>query len=163
MPETETYFLKLDGIPGDSKDSDYAGWIDVKSFTVRSSTSGLGSGSSGGGPGKAEFDVYSFASLPGRHSPLLQQASHTGWYIRSGVLEIVRGTGCTRSVSLRVRFTDVLISMYQVFEDVPRDEFSLSYTGIRYESGTPPGAAQTVQPVTGQLIWPAATRRALRK
>jgi len=155
MPETQYYFLKLDGIPGDGKDPDHVGWIDVESFQIGSSAISPGSG---GGPGKAQLDVYTFISLPGRHSPLLLQAANTGWYIKSGVLEIVRGTGCTRTVSGRVRFTDVSISKYRMPEGYPRDDFSLSYAGIRYEPGNPVPATQSVRPVSSQPIWPAATR-----
>jgi len=161
MPELETYFLKLDGISGDSKDPDHAGWVAVESYSIGMSRVALSS--DGAGPGKAEFAVYFFTSLLGRHSPLLAHAAHTGWYIKSGVLEIVRGTGCTRTVSLRVRFTDPMISTYQVTDGYPRDQFGLSYSEIRFEAGIPPKAAQTARPESRQLIGPAASLRALKK
>ena len=162
MAERKYYFLKLDGIPGESKDPDHAGWIDVDSYYVDTPRSGR---LSGVGPAKADFEaIFFFASPVGRHSPLLSHATNTGWSIKSGVLEIVLGTGCTRSVSLRVRFTDLSISMYRTMEsDPPRDDFSLSFAEIRYESGTPPPAAQTVRTVSRQPIWPAATQRALKR
>jgi type VI protein secretion system component Hcp len=161
MPEKESFFLKLDGISGDSKDPDHAGWIDVESYSI--GTSRVVLSSDGAGPGKADFDVFFFVSPLGRHSPLLAHAAHTGWYIKSGVLEIVRGAGCTRTVSLRIRFTDPMISTYQVTDGYPRDQFGLTFGEIRYEAGTPPPAAQTVPPLPRQLVRPAATRRALKK
>jgi len=154
MAERQHYFLKLDGISGDSKDPDHAGWIDVDAFHVPRSESH----NNGGGSGKAHFqDIVLIVSSPGRHSPLLQQASNAGWPIKSGILEIVRGTRCTRTVSLRVRFTDLLVSTYQSFPgNPPREEFSLSFGGVRFEPGSPPPAAQTVRPVSRLLIRPAA-------
>jgi type VI secretion system secreted protein Hcp len=161
MTEREYYFLKLDGISGESQDPDHAGWIDVESFGVRTSRSDLSS--HGAGPGKADFEIFSFVSLPGRHSPLLQEACRATWSINSAILEIVRGTGGTRTVSLRLRFTDLLVAMYQATEgNPPRDNFDLAFKGIRYEAGPPPPAAQTVRPVPRPPIRPAATRRALK-
>ena len=103
MAERKYYFLKLDGIPGDSNDPDHVGWIDVDSYHVDTPRSGRLGRLSGVGSAKADFEaIFFFASPVGRHSPLLSHATNTGWSIKSGVLEIVLGTGCTRSGSLPV-------------------------------------------------------------
>jgi type VI secretion system secreted protein Hcp len=162
MAQKKNYFLKLDGIAGDSNDPDHAGWIDVVSFRVERSDSNP-SGSNGGA-GKAEFtNIFWFISQPGTHSPLLQHASNTSWPINSGVLEIVEGTGCTRTVSLRVRFSDLMIARYRATDGLLRDDFGLSFASIRYEFGTPPPAAEADRRECKELIRPAAIRSAQRK
>jgi type VI secretion system secreted protein Hcp len=43
------YFLKLDGIPGESTDKDHKGWIEISSYSWGVSNQGSGAGSMGAG------------------------------------------------------------------------------------------------------------------
>src|SRR5579862_1010848 len=63
------YFLKIDGVTGDSTDKNFAGWFTVDGFDIGVTTPvSIGSGSTGAGAGKATFspltvDVHSLTGL----------------------------------------------------------------------------------------------------
>src|SRR5579862_4125760 len=50
------YFLKIDGVTGDSTDKNFAGWFAVDGFDIGvTNPTSIGSGSTGAGAGKATF------------------------------------------------------------------------------------------------------------
>ncbi|THJ33276.1 type VI secretion system tube protein Hcp [Lampropedia aestuarii] len=57
MASLQDFFIKIDGISGESKDSKHAGWIDVLSFSYGVSQSSSSFTGGGAGVGKANFDA----------------------------------------------------------------------------------------------------------
>ena len=65
------YFLKLDGISGESKDSKHKDWIDVLAWSFGESNPGtLGTGG-GGGAGKVQMQDIHFTTKVNKASPTL--------------------------------------------------------------------------------------------
>lgn len=160
----ETYFfLKIDGIFGDSKDPHHAGWIDVQSFSVgdpRGTSGGVRNG--GAGSGKITVSAIYCVIRTGLHTPLLARAANEALHIRSAVLEAFRGTGCKRTLLYRWRFTDVNIMWCEpVFGDTPGEGCLLEFADNQLEEGNPP-ATPAVQPVRYRLNPSAATTRGLK-
>ena len=56
------YFLKLDGISGESKDSKHKGEIEVLSFSFGETQSGRCGTGGGGGAGKVQMSDFSFTA-----------------------------------------------------------------------------------------------------
>jgi type VI secretion system secreted protein Hcp len=62
-------FLKLDGIPGESRDSKHKGEIEIESFSWGASNSGSAAHGSGGGAGKVAMQDFSFVTRVSRRRP----------------------------------------------------------------------------------------------
>jgi type VI secretion system secreted protein Hcp len=130
------YFLKVDGIPGESRDSKHAGEIDVLSFSWGVSQTGTSAGGGGGGAGKASFQDISFMASMNKASPKLFEACASGKHIKEAVLTAVKADKKDRQEYLIIKMTDVLVSSYQTggsSGDVPIDQFSLNYAKIEIE------------------------------
>ena len=69
------YFLKLDGITGESADSKHKGEIEVLSFSFAESQVGPMGIGGGGGAGKVEMSDFSFTARTSKASPQLFQTA----------------------------------------------------------------------------------------
>jgi type VI secretion system secreted protein Hcp len=130
------YFLKIDGIPGESKDSRHAGEIDVLSFSWGVAQTGTSSAGGGGGAGKAVFQDISFTTAMNKASPKLFQACASGEHIKEAVLTAVKTDKKDKQEYMIIKMTDVLVSSYQTggsSGQVPVDQFSLNYAKIEIE------------------------------
>lgn len=122
---SSTYFLALNGIPGDSTAVGHAGEIDVSSFAwgVAHAVSG---GGGGGAAGRATFQDLAFDAATGSASPLLFQACAAGRHLQSAVLTGERGPNRFRH--LRIALSDAVVTTYQ--QSGGTDSFSLAYDRI---------------------------------
>jgi type VI secretion system secreted protein Hcp len=80
------YFLKIDGIKGESQDSKHGGEIEIQSFLVGCAQSGSFAQGGGGGAGKVNMQDFHFTVFLGVASPKLMLACATGQHIPSAVL-----------------------------------------------------------------------------
>jgi type VI secretion system secreted protein Hcp len=135
MDET-VYVLKIDGIPGESKESKHKGEIDVLSWSWGEQAS-VSSGGSGGGAGKVEMGPVHVAAHTSQASPKLLLACASGQHIKEAVLTVARKTKGKRRDFLVIKLTDVLVSSYQVSgaqpESTPLDAFSLDFSKIEMD------------------------------
>lgn len=128
------YFLKLEGVEGESTDDKHKGEIDIQSFSwgVSQQTT-HGGGGGGGSAGKASFQDISFMKRIDKSSPILFQSVPEGRRYPSAIL-VGEKDGFPY---MRIKFYDVLISSYQQTGDqgstVPTDKVSMSYSKIEYE------------------------------
>jgi type VI secretion system secreted protein Hcp len=130
------YFLKIDGIPGESQDSKHKEEIDVLSWSWGESQSGTHSGQGGGGAGKVVMQDFHFVMTVNKASPKLLLACANGEHIKSAVLTC-RKAGKEQQEYLKITFTDLLVSSYQIGgsqgDVVPTDQISLNYSTIKFE------------------------------
>jgi type VI secretion system secreted protein Hcp len=140
------YFLKLDGIPGESADAKHKGEIDVLAFSWGvSQAKGTGSGG-GGGAGKAIFEDLLVVARTSKASPKLWLACASGQHIKSAVLTC-RKPGKTPFEFLTITLTDVLVSSYEIDgsdEELPLDQVALAFAKVEtaYTPQDPTGKAQ---------------------
>jgi type VI secretion system secreted protein Hcp len=141
------YFLKIDGIAGESTDAKHKGEIEVESFSWGVAQSATPPGG-GGGSGRASFEDLSVVTPFSRASPRLMQACATGEHLRSAVLTGRRSGGKAQFEFMTLVLSDVLVSAYRsgaasADKVVPSDEFSLAYSKleIEHEAQLPTGAA----------------------
>jgi type VI secretion system secreted protein Hcp len=129
------YFLKIDGIPGESTDAKHKNEIEVQNFVWgEQNTSSPGSGG-GGGAGKVVPSDFQYSSLLTAASPKLMLACATGEHIKKAVLT-GRKAGKEQFEFLSITFSDVLVSSYQTAataEDAagPSEQVSLSFATLR--------------------------------
>src|SRR5262245_25086495 len=106
------FFLKMDGVDGDSEDAKMKGQIDIDSFSWGVTNQGTHAFGGGGGAGKASFQDFHFVMKVNKASPKLMLACATGQHIPKATLS-VRKAGGGQEVFLTVTLTDVLVSSYQ--------------------------------------------------
>jgi type VI secretion system secreted protein Hcp len=130
------YFLKLDGISGESQDAKHKGEIDVLSFSfgeTQSATSGHGGG---GGAGRVEMSDFSFTARTSKASPQLFLHCAQGKHIKQAFLT-ARKAGGSQQEYLKIKLNDVLVSSYALGggegESEPHDAFSLEFAKISYD------------------------------
>jgi len=131
------YFLKLDGIKGESKDSKHKDEIDLLSFSWGATQSGTSAHGGGAGGGKVAFQDFHFVMKMSKASPLLLQYLSTGKPIPTANL-VARKAGGTQQEYLKIKFTDVLISSYQSGgsqggDEIPVEQISLNFAKINVE------------------------------
>jgi type VI secretion system secreted protein Hcp len=129
----ERWFLKIDGITGESTDAAHKGEIDVESWSWGVTNTGSSTGG-GGGSGKASFQEFHFVSRISKASPALFVSAAAGTHIKQARLSGVRGAANHKGVDFyQVDLSDVLVSSYQQGDSadaVPTDQFSLSFAKI---------------------------------
>ena len=129
------YFLKIDGIPGDSADAKHKGEIELVSFQWGLTQSGTTSGGGGGGgAGKVQFQDFHFTQRTQRSSPPLMLACASGQHIKGAVLT-GRSSGKVQLEFLTVKMTDVLVSSFQEAAqepDTPLESVSLDFAKIEF-------------------------------
>ena len=130
------YFLKIEGVDGESTSDKHKGEIEILSYSWGVSQQG-GSASAGGGAGagKATFQDFSFVKNMDRSSPLLFVKAATGEHIKEVVLtgEVAGKRG---QKFMEIKMSDVLISSYQQGGSeggVPTDTFSLNFAKIEFK------------------------------
>jgi type VI secretion system secreted protein Hcp len=139
------YFLKIDGIPGESTDAKHKGEIEVLSWSWGETRETAASPGGGAGTGKvAMTDLHVSANLS-KASPPLLLACASGKHIKSAVLT-GRKAGKGQAEFLTFSLTDVLVSGYQTgatTAEAPLDSISLNFSKIEvtYKEQTATGSA----------------------
>lgn len=130
------YFLKLEGLPGESKREGHKDWIELESWSFGTSNAGSLSAGAGGGSGRtamAEPTPGSAGSLTlvrpaAKATPQLYLACAKGKHIPSAKLE-----RCASGACQRYELRDVLISSVSVSNTgsgAPLEQISINYQKI---------------------------------
>jgi type VI secretion system secreted protein Hcp len=130
-------FLKLDGIKGESTDTQHRDEIDVASFSwglSQQRTTGTGGGS---GAGKADFQDLHVVTNVSQASPQLFLACAASRHIQTAVLTCRKAGGSHQQDFLKYTLSDVLVASChtdgQAEDSVPVDEVSFRYAQIKVE------------------------------
>lgn len=139
------YYLKLEGIEGESQDDKFKGQIDLESWSWGETNSGSHSTGGGGGAGKVQMQDFHFVMKYNKASPKLMLGCATGQHIKLATLSC-RKAGGKQEVYLEVKMSDLLISSYQTGGSshgdlVPTDQISLNFSKIQidYKQQKPDG------------------------
>jgi len=103
-------YLLIEGVPGESRDDQHRGWIEVLSFERKAG--GMRSMSSGAGAGNTGSNEIVITKRLDASSPMLRQAASAGRRFSKAVLDVMKpGAGAgTRTPYMEITFTDVLVS-----------------------------------------------------
>ena len=128
------YFLKIDGIEGESHDSKHKDEIDLLSYSFGASQMGTHSTGGGGGAGKVSMQDFHFTMHINKATPKLLLACASGEHIKKAVLTC-RKAGKEQQEFLKVTFTDLLVSSYNTggSSDIPMEQISLNFAKIEFE------------------------------
>jgi type VI secretion system secreted protein Hcp len=127
------YFLKIEGIPGESKADGHKDEIDVASWSWGASASSP-SGSARASSRPCPSDIV-FTKLLDKASPLLAGKTVTGTPIAKATLT-ARKAGEKQQEYLKVEFTDILVSSYQTggaSQSLPMESVSFNFSKMTIE------------------------------
>jgi type VI secretion system secreted protein Hcp len=131
------YFLKFDGIKGESADVKHKDEIDVESWSWGETHPGSAGTGGGGGAGKVSMQDFQFVMKLNRASPVLMRACATGQHIKTATLS-ARKAGKGQQEYLTFKFQDVLVSSFQTggseeAAPVPTDSVSFNFAKLEVE------------------------------
>jgi type VI secretion system secreted protein Hcp len=129
------YFLKIDGIQGDSTDAKHPGEIVLESFSWGEANVVSGGGAGGGGAGKVQVEDLHVTTKMSKASPLLFLACASGQHFKQAVLTS-RRAGKTPQDFLVITLTDILVSSYHTGGNTdlaPTDQVSFNFAKIQFQ------------------------------
>lgn len=111
------YFLKIEGVDGESADKDHKGWMELNSYSLD----------------RAAQTVQIVRNTSSRSSTKLALFCAQGTHIKKAVLHVRKSGGDYMKIELE----NVLITSYQTSSSssgVPTDSFSLNFTKISFQN-----------------------------
>jgi type VI secretion system secreted protein Hcp len=142
------YFLKIDGITGESADAKHKNEIQLEAFSWgETNPAPSGGGGGGGGAGKVQVQDLSFTSRFNKSSPQLMLACAKGQHLKLATFT-ARREGKAQQEFLVIKLTDVLVTSYQTggtSDVLPMDQISLAFSKfeMEYRPQKPDGALDT--------------------
>ena len=135
----QDFFIKLDGIDGQSADKNHAKWIEVIDFSHGSKQSvTLARGADVAGRG--EFDAFSFTHLVDKATPKLQQYCMNGQKVSKVEFHVCRAIAGTQVVVYEVKMENVKIAKATV-------------KASQVAEGADSEAIEEVDLVAGKMTW----------
>jgi type VI secretion system secreted protein Hcp len=148
------YFMKIDGVDGESQDEEHSGEIELLSWSWGATNSGSMAYGGGGGTGKVSVQDFHFTKKHDKSSPKLILACCNGEHFDT-VTVVARKAGKGQKEYLKWIFTDVMISSYQTGgsgggDPIPTDSVSCNFGKIevQYKEQTEKGS--TKGPIVAQ-------------
>ena len=128
------YFIKFDGIKGESADDKHKDEIDIQSWSWGESNVGGAPHGGGAAAGKVSMQDFHFAMHMNTASVSLMKACATGQHIKDATFT-GRKAGKGQQEFLTFKFRDVLISSYQIggADELPFDQVSFNFAKIEVE------------------------------
>ena len=130
------YFLKIEGVEGESKDSKHKNEIDVLSWSWGSTNNGTFGQGGGGGAGKVQIQDFHFSMQVCKASPKMFLANASGEHFKSATLTC-RKAGKDQQEFLKYKFSDLIVSSYQTSDSSggtsPTDQISLNFAKVEIE------------------------------
>jgi type VI secretion system secreted protein Hcp len=128
------FFLKLDGITGESTDDKHKDWIQLLSWSWGASQVTSVSGTGGSGAGKADLSDFSVMKFLDKSSTPLFKSLCMGTHIKTGSMEAVK-SGAGGKPFLKVDFQEMFVTSQQnsASSEVPSESVSFSYNQISIE------------------------------
>jgi type VI secretion system secreted protein Hcp len=130
------FFLKIDGIEGESKDAEHRGEIDISSFRWSEMQTGTSASGGASGPVKVATQEAHFTMSGNKASPKIMLACVDGEQFKRAVLTC-RKAGKDQQEFLKYTFSDVLVSSFQNDDSrggvAPTETFTLNCSKIELE------------------------------
>jgi type VI secretion system secreted protein Hcp len=136
------YFLKIDGIQGESADAKHKGEIELVSFGWGVDVE-RGGGSGGGGAGRARFQPFHFTMLTNKASPQLFLSTVSGKHLKEATLS-VRRAGKQALEYLKIKFTEVFVTSFheEAGPETPTELIAFDFGRIEIEYSAQRGGTE---------------------
>jgi len=148
------YFLKLDGIQGESQVTDHKDEIQIMSWSWGASQVSSVSGTGGSGAGKADLSDFSIMTYFDKATPKFFKAICAGTHIKSGTVSAIK-SGAEGKPYLKVDFKELFVRSLQISgsSEVPSVSIAFTYNEIKidYSTQNEQGNLASTGPVTYNL------------
>jgi len=128
-------FLDLEGIEGESQDSDYTNKIEILSFSWGATNNSSYSSGTGSGIGKGQIQDMSFSKYADKASLKLMERAVNGKPIDSGKLSLLKQSGDTKIAYLEYDLTNVVVTSFQQSAtgdgQLPMESFTLHFVKVQ--------------------------------
>jgi type VI secretion system secreted protein Hcp len=130
------YFLKIDGIDGESADSKHKGEIELESFSFGGTQTGTAGYGGGGGAGKVQLQDFHFVKKTDKASAKLFLHCCNGEHVKTATL-VARKAGKDQQEYLKITLSDCIVSNYasggSAGAVIPTDQIALNFGKIEME------------------------------
>jgi type VI secretion system secreted protein Hcp len=145
------YFLKLEGIDGESEDEKHKTEIQIMSWSWGASQVSSVAGTGGSGAGKASVSDFSIMAYFDKSTPKFFKSIGLGTHIPTGTMSAIK-SGADGKPYLKVDFKELFVSSLQISasSEVPTVSVSFSYNEIKidYSTQNEQGNVTSTGPVT---------------
>ena len=145
------YFLKLDGIQGESQDEKHKNEIQVLSWSWGAANVSSVAGTGGSGAGKADLSDVSMMLNFDKSTPKFFKAICAGSHLATGTMSAIKAGGNGKPY-LKVDFKEIFVTGLQMSAagEVPAVSLSFSYDEIKidYSTQDEKGNLASIGPVT---------------
>jgi type VI secretion system secreted protein Hcp len=145
------YFLKLDGVEGESSDANFKNQIQLMSWSWGASQTSSVAGTGGSGAGKADLSDFSLMTYFDKSTPKFFKSIGLGTHIATGTLSAVK-SGAQGKPYLKVDFAEIFVTSLQMSgsSEVPTVSISFTYNEIKidYSVQDEKGNTKSTGPVT---------------
>jgi type VI secretion system secreted protein Hcp len=128
------YFLKLDGIDGESADSNHKNEIQIMSFSWGASQVSSVAGTGGSGAGKASLSDISVVTHFDKATPKFFKSIGAGTHIATGTITANKAGGAGKPF-LKVDFKELFVTSLQISgaTEIPTVSVAFSYNEIKID------------------------------
>ena len=130
------FFLKIDGIEGESGDHAHKNEIQIDSWSWGESNQGSATAGGGMGSGKVLMQDFHFTMATNKASVKLFLHCANGKHIPSALLTC-RKAGGKQEEYLKIKFTDLLVSSFQIGGSpsniLPHEQISFNFVKVEWE------------------------------
>jgi type VI secretion system secreted protein Hcp len=121
------FFLKLDGIQGESVDATHKDEIQVMSWSWGGSQVSSVAGTGGSGAGKVDLSDFTIMTYFDKATPKLFKSLCAGTHVKTGTMTAVK-SGAEGKPYLKVDFTELFVSSLQISGGSENPSLSISFT-----------------------------------
>jgi type VI secretion system secreted protein Hcp len=134
-PMADIYaFLELEGVTGESQDSQYKDKIELQSFSWGATNNSSFASGTGSGIGKGQVQDISCTKFVDKASLVLMKKCVNGDTIDSGKITLLKLSDETKIPYYEVKLTDIVVTSYQVAGSgdgqLPLDHFSMHFVQV---------------------------------
>jgi type VI secretion system secreted protein Hcp len=132
------FFLKLEGIEGESQDTDHSSEIDVLAFALGISNAGTYDAGTGGNTGKAVFNDVSLTKYVDKSTPTLAQYCALGTAITTATISCNKQAGEKKVEYLKITLHNAVLTALSQSgaggsTDPMMESLSLNFAGIEMD------------------------------
>ena len=148
------YFLKLDGIEGESEDEKHKKEIQILSWNWGANNVSSVSGTGGSGAGKVSLSDFNIMTNFDKATPKFFKSVCAGTHIKTGTMAAIKSGGDGKPY-LKVDFKELFVTSLQISgsSEIPTISVSFSYNEIKidYSTQNEQGNLTSTGPVTYDL------------
>lgn len=129
-------YMQVDGLKGESTDSEHKDWIELLSFNhgITQPASATASSAGGGTTARCQHSDFSITKFIDLASPKLYELCSNGKHVKSVNIEMMRASGDKRVKYMVIKMTEVVISHVAPSggDEFPTEAVSFNYGTINW-------------------------------